>query len=249
MAEALHRAQVRLLAQGYSLKVYDCYRPQRAVDHFVRWAKDLDDETMKSEFYPQVDKTRLFADGYIAEKSGHSRGSTLDLTLVRLLYHADQAVSSRREAGAVLRPAGRPLSGQLGRHGHRIRLLRHALAHRRPTDPGRAAHQPPVPQEDAHRRGLRESGRGVVALHLQARAVPGHLLRLPGGPQVRHAATEAPRPGRRNGRAAGTTPVGSGRPLSFSDADGPYPVADPATTVPVCHSRRSIRTKSSGPIT
>lgn len=83
-AEALHRAQVRLLAQGYSLKVYDCYRPQRAVDHFVRWAKDLDDETMKAEFYPLVDKTRLFADGYIAEKSGHSRGSTVDLTLVRL---------------------------------------------------------------------------------------------------------------------------------------------------------------------
>ncbi|THA75179.1 D-alanyl-D-alanine dipeptidase [Streptomyces sp. A0642] len=83
-AEALHRAQVRLLAQGYSLKVYDCYRPQRAVDHFVRWAKDLDDAAMKGEFYPRVDKTRLFADGYIAEKSGHSRGSTVDLTLVRL---------------------------------------------------------------------------------------------------------------------------------------------------------------------
>ena len=83
-AEALHRAQVRLRAQGYSLKVYDCYRPQRAVDHFVRWAKDLDDERMKGEFYPLVDKSRLFADGYIAEKSGHSRGSTVDLTVVRL---------------------------------------------------------------------------------------------------------------------------------------------------------------------
>ncbi|MCX5344899.1 M15 family metallopeptidase [Streptomyces atratus] len=83
-ARALHRAQTRLLKQGYSLKVYDCYRPQRAVDHFVRWAKDLDDETMKGEFYPRVDKTRLFADGYIAEKSGHSRGSTVDLTLVKL---------------------------------------------------------------------------------------------------------------------------------------------------------------------
>ncbi|MFE2234944.1 M15 family metallopeptidase [Streptomyces sp. JL2001] len=83
-AEALHRAQVRLRAQGYSLKVYDCYRPQRAVDHFVRWAKDLDDERMKGEFYPLVDKSSLFADGYIAEKSGHSRGSTVDLTVVRL---------------------------------------------------------------------------------------------------------------------------------------------------------------------
>ncbi|MEE1751508.1 M15 family metallopeptidase [Streptomyces sp. SP18CS02] len=83
-ARALHRAQTRLLRQGYSLKVYDCYRPQRAVDHFVRWAKDLRDERMKKEFYPRVDKSRLFADGYIAEKSGHSRGSTVDLTIVRL---------------------------------------------------------------------------------------------------------------------------------------------------------------------
>ncbi|WP_189109142.1 M15 family metallopeptidase [Streptomyces camponoticapitis] len=83
-AEALRRAQWTLLRQGYSLKVYDCYRPQRAVDHFVRWAKDLADERMKAEFYPRVDKSRLFTDGYIAEKSGHSRGSTVDLTIVKL---------------------------------------------------------------------------------------------------------------------------------------------------------------------
>lgn len=83
-AEGLHRAQVRLLRSGYSLKVYDCYRPQRAVDTFVTWAEDLDDTKMKAEFYPQVDKTRLFADGYIAAKSGHSRGSTMDLTVVPL---------------------------------------------------------------------------------------------------------------------------------------------------------------------
>lgn len=99
-AEALHRAQTRLLRQGYSLKVYDCYRPQRAVDHFVRWAEDLGDQKMKAEFYPEVDKTRLFADGYIAEKSGHSRGSTVDLTLVRLPakptrpYHPGQTLVS-----------------------------------------------------------------------------------------------------------------------------------------------------------
>jgi D-alanyl-D-alanine dipeptidase len=83
-AEALHKAQVTLRAQGYSLKVYDCYRPQRAVDHFVAWAEDLDDEAMKAEFYPDVDKSRLFLDGYIAAKSGHSRGSTTDLTIVKL---------------------------------------------------------------------------------------------------------------------------------------------------------------------
>ncbi|WP_407554394.1 M15 family metallopeptidase [Streptomyces sp. Pv4-95] len=83
-ARALHRAQLSFLRRGYSLKVYDCYRPQRAVDHFVAWAKDLDDERMKAEFYPRVEKSALFRDGYIAEKSGHSRGSTVDLTLVRL---------------------------------------------------------------------------------------------------------------------------------------------------------------------
>ncbi|PNE41178.1 M15 family metallopeptidase [Streptomyces noursei] len=83
-ARALHRAQVAFLRRGFSLKVYDCYRPQRAVDHFVAWAKDLSDQRMKAEFYPRVDKSVLFRDGYIAEKSGHSRGSTVDLTLVRL---------------------------------------------------------------------------------------------------------------------------------------------------------------------
>lgn len=83
-AQALHRVQSGLLARGYTLKVYDCYRPQRAVDDFVAWAEDLDDQTMKAEFYPRVDKTRLFADGYIAAKSGHSRGSTMDLTVVPL---------------------------------------------------------------------------------------------------------------------------------------------------------------------
>ncbi|KUJ65529.1 D-alanyl-D-alanine dipeptidase [Streptomyces albus subsp. albus] len=83
-AQALHRAQRTLLRLGYSLKVYDCYRPQRAVDDFVDWAEDLDDQAMRTEFYPRVDKTRLFEDGYIAAKSGHSRGSTTDLTLVKL---------------------------------------------------------------------------------------------------------------------------------------------------------------------
>ncbi|WP_457920346.1 M15 family metallopeptidase, partial [Mycolicibacterium confluentis] len=116
-ADALHRAQEEFLAQGYSLKIYDCYRPQRAVNEFVNWAADLADQRMKAEFYlkiydcyrpqravnefvnwaadladqrmkaefyPRVDKARLFDDGYIADKSGHSRGNTVDLTLVRL---------------------------------------------------------------------------------------------------------------------------------------------------------------------
>lgn len=83
-ARALARAQRAFLRQGYTLKVYDCYRPQRAVDHFVRWAADPEATKMKGEFYPRVAKDRLFEDGYIAEKSGHSRGSTVDLTLAKL---------------------------------------------------------------------------------------------------------------------------------------------------------------------
>jgi len=83
-ARALAKAQDELVTQGYSLKVYDCYRPQTAVDDFVGWAERLHDDRMKQEFYPRVDKSRLFADGYIAERSGHSRGSTVDLTLVEL---------------------------------------------------------------------------------------------------------------------------------------------------------------------
>ncbi|UQX00168.1 M15 family metallopeptidase [Streptomyces sp. RerS4] len=82
-AEALRRAQRELLRRGYALKVYDCYRPQRAVDRFVRWAGEPDDPVAKAEFYPDVDKSRLIPEGYIARKSGHSRGSTVDLTLVR----------------------------------------------------------------------------------------------------------------------------------------------------------------------
>ena len=67
--------------RGLVLKVFDCYRPTRAVADFVRWARDLKDQKTKAEFYPQVDKRTLFRDGYIASHSGHSRGSTVDLTL------------------------------------------------------------------------------------------------------------------------------------------------------------------------
>ncbi|MAX70069.1 MAG: peptidase M15 [Flavobacteriaceae bacterium] len=80
-AEKLKLVQVELQSQNLCLKVYDGYRPQRAVNHFVRWAKVLDDTLMKSDFYPKVKKQNLFNSGYIASKSGHSRGSTLDLTI------------------------------------------------------------------------------------------------------------------------------------------------------------------------
>ena len=70
-----------LIEQGYRLKVFDAYRPQMAVDFFVRWGSDLEDQRMKDYFYPDCPKSELFHRGYIAHKSGHTRGSTLDLTL------------------------------------------------------------------------------------------------------------------------------------------------------------------------
>jgi len=84
-AEALKKVQEELRPFGLGVKVFDSYRPQMAVDHFVRWAHDLKDTRMKQEFYPDVDKKNLFRDGYIAAKSGHSRGSTVDLTIVSLV--------------------------------------------------------------------------------------------------------------------------------------------------------------------
>ena len=80
-AGALKAVSDELIPQGYRLKIYDSYRPQRAVDHFVEWSNKADDTRMKRYFYPDLDKTMLFPRGYIAAKSGHSRGSTLDLTL------------------------------------------------------------------------------------------------------------------------------------------------------------------------
>jgi D-alanyl-D-alanine dipeptidase len=83
-AQALAQVQRDLAARGFGLKVFDCYRPVRAVQHFVRWARETRDTRAKAEFYPDVDKRRLFALGYIASQSGHSRGSTVDLGLVHL---------------------------------------------------------------------------------------------------------------------------------------------------------------------
>ena len=81
-AQALQCAAADFRAMGLRMLVYDAYRPQRAVDHFVRWAQN-DDQRMKAEFYPALEKSELFPRGYIAARSGHSRGSTVDLTLVQ----------------------------------------------------------------------------------------------------------------------------------------------------------------------
>lgn len=82
-AEALQKVEQDLRQQGLALKIFDCYRPVRAVKHFVAWAADLEDQRTKPAYYPNLGKGELLGGGYIAESSGHSRGATVDLTLMR----------------------------------------------------------------------------------------------------------------------------------------------------------------------
>ena len=88
-AQALKEASNEAMEQGFRLKVFDTYRPQKAVDHFVRWAKDPEDIRMKAFFYPDLEKKKIIPQGYIAEHSGHSRGSTVDLTLFDMATQQD----------------------------------------------------------------------------------------------------------------------------------------------------------------
>ena len=88
-ANALQEVNKELLPLGYTIKVFDAYRPQMAVDHFVEWAGNLNDVRMRNYFYPEEKKENLFAHGYIASRSSHSRGSTVDLTLYDLRNQCD----------------------------------------------------------------------------------------------------------------------------------------------------------------
>ena len=81
-AVALKHVADSLREQGYTLKIFDAYRPASAVKHFVRWGKDLQDTKNKKLFYPNINKNLLFREGYISSKSSHSAGWTVDLTLV-----------------------------------------------------------------------------------------------------------------------------------------------------------------------
>ena len=83
-ARSLKNIQNILIKSGYSLKIYDAYRPQRSVDYFMNWSKNKSDTINKSSFYPNISKSILFKLGYIAENSSHSRGSTVDITLVEI---------------------------------------------------------------------------------------------------------------------------------------------------------------------
>ena len=104
-AEALKAVQAELKAKGLSLKVYDCYRPAEAVAAFVAWSKATDDPDSKAVHYPALGKAELFPQGYIATVSGHSRGATMDLTLVPLDAESVQSATGGNALGACTAPA------------------------------------------------------------------------------------------------------------------------------------------------
>jgi D-alanyl-D-alanine dipeptidase len=82
-AEALKKVHDTVKKDGYRLVVYDAYRPQQAVNHFMRWGEKVEDQSTRSHYYPRVNKADVFELGYVAKRSGHSRGSTVDLTLIK----------------------------------------------------------------------------------------------------------------------------------------------------------------------
>jgi len=102
-AEELRKIQTQLREFGLSLKLYDCYRPQNAVDYFVQWGKNPADTAMKAEYYPRVPKDELIAQGYIASPSSHSRGSTVDVTIVS--DQTNSATSRARQSCGATDPA------------------------------------------------------------------------------------------------------------------------------------------------
>lgn len=95
-ADALQRAQSIFHKDGFDIVVYDAYRPQRAVDDFGAWANNAADQKAKATFYPRIDKSTLFDVGYLAKKSSHSRGSTVDLSLIERDKNLHPAIASKR---------------------------------------------------------------------------------------------------------------------------------------------------------
>jgi zinc D-Ala-D-Ala dipeptidase len=126
-AEALANVARVLAPRGLRIKVFDCYRPTRAVANFVRWARDLNDTAGKAEFYPDVDKRTLFRDGYIASQSGHSRGSTMDLTLAQ----ADGRELDMGTPFDFFSPKSWPADTSVSAEAHAIRILLAAAMCRR----------------------------------------------------------------------------------------------------------------------
>lgn len=129
-AKALTDVERELALSGLTLKIFDGYRPQRAVEAFKRWAADPQDTRQKARYYPDQDKRTLFHDGYIAQHSGHSRGSTVDLTLVDAKTGEELDMGSRFDFfGPISRHGTALISVQQTRNRETLRqaMLRHGF--------------------------------------------------------------------------------------------------------------------------
>ena len=93
-AGALKKVNDELIKHGYRIKIFDAYRPTRAVKHFMKWSKDKNDDKMREFFYPDLDKASIFESGYLAKNSPHSRGSTVDITLFDMKLGKDVDMGS-----------------------------------------------------------------------------------------------------------------------------------------------------------
>jgi D-alanyl-D-alanine dipeptidase len=124
LCAALERAQKEAAAIGFGLLLWDGYRPQRAVDCFLRWAAQPEDGRTKERHYPNIDRADMVRNGYVAEKSGHSRGSTVDLTL----YHLDSGELATMGGGhdlmdPVSHHGARGIAPIAARNRHRLRSV------------------------------------------------------------------------------------------------------------------------------
>ncbi|CAI8336303.1 MAG: D-alanyl-D-alanine dipeptidase [Flavobacterium sp. SCGC AAA160-P02] len=123
-AKALKKVQSNLLLFGLSLKIFDGYRPQQSVDHFVRWAKVSNDTLMKEQFYPTIKKRDLFSLGYIASKSSHTRGSTVDLTIIDIKTKEELDMGSPYDFFGII---SHPVYKKLTKNQRSNRLLLRSL--------------------------------------------------------------------------------------------------------------------------
>jgi zinc D-Ala-D-Ala dipeptidase len=117
-ADRLAHIQQQLKKLSLGLKVYDCYRPQMAVNDFISWSERLHDQSMKADYFPNINKRDLFRLGYIAARSGHSRGSTVDLTLIN--HHGELPMGTHFD---YLDPSSHPYSTKVSRIARANRLL------------------------------------------------------------------------------------------------------------------------------
>lgn len=123
IAQSLQRVQQKLREKNMSLVIFDAYRPQRAVDHFVEWALDPDDQSMKEEYYPDIDKSRVFELGYIAKRSQHSRGSAVDLSIATLTKNGDYHLLDMGTPFDFFDALSHTMNPQLTAHAQENRLL------------------------------------------------------------------------------------------------------------------------------